>query len=142
MHLLAQPLVALCVLILLTVIAHYMWIQFQVGKLRIATGLAAPAVTGDPDFERAYRVQANSVEQLAVFLPCYMILLLVTGLKGNDMFMWVTVALGLLYLLGRVIYARGYMADPSKRGPGAMISFGVNFLILLALVIQFLMYLF
>lgn len=142
MYLLAQPLVALCVLILLTVIAHYMWIQFQVGKLRIAKGLEAPAVTGDPDFERAYRAQANSVEQLAVFLPCYMILLLVTGLKGNDMFMWVTVALGLLYLVGRVLYARGYMADPSKRGPGAMITFAINLLMLVALVIQFLMYLF
>ena len=142
MYLLAQPLVALCVLILLTILAHYMVIQFQVGKQRMAKGIEAPATTGDPEFERAFRVQANSLEQLAVFLPCYLILLLVTGLKGSDTFLWVTVALGVLYLVGRVLYARGYMAQASKRGPGAMITFAVNLLMLLALAIQFLMYLF
>ena len=141
-QMLAQPQVALCVLLLLAVIAHYMWIQLTVGRLRVAKGIEAPAVTGNPEFERAFRVQANSLEQLAIFLPCYMILLVVTGLHGNEVFLWITVALGFLYLLGRVLYARGYFAEASKRMPGAAITFLVNLLMLLALAVQFLMFLF
>ena len=141
-QMLAEPLVALSVVLLLSVIAHYMWIQLTVGRLRIAKGIEAPAVTGDPEFERAFRVQANSVEQLAIFLPCYMILLVLTGLQGNEVFLWITVALGLLYLIGRVLYARGYMAEASKRAIGAAITFLVNALMVLALFVQFLMFLF
>lgn len=140
--LLSEPLVALSVLILLSVIAHYMWIQLRVGRLRMAKGIEAPAVTGDPEFERAFRVQANSVEQMAIFLPCYMILVVVTGLQGNEVFLWITVALGFLYLVGRVLYARTYMADASKRTVGAAITFLVNALMMLALFVQFLMFIF
>ncbi len=140
--LLSQPLVALSILLLLSVIAHYMWIQIRVGKLRIDKGIVAPATTGDAEFERAFRVQANSVEQMAVFLPCYMILLVVTGLQGNEVFLWITVVLGFLYLVGRVLYARTYMADAAKRTPGSAISFLVNALMMLALFIQFLMFIF
>ena len=141
-QLLAEPLVALSVLLLLAVVAHYMWVQLTVGRLRVAKGIEAPAVTGDPEFERAFRVQANSVEQLAIFLPCYMILLVLTGVQGNEVFLWITVALGFLYLVGRVLYARTYMADASKRTAGAAITFLVNALMLLALVVQFLLFLF
>ncbi len=49
---------------LLGVIIHYMWIQLRVGRLCMTGDIAAPTTTGDPEFERAFRVQANSVEQL------------------------------------------------------------------------------
>ncbi len=141
MYVLAQPLVALCFLIVLVILGHYMWIQLRVGQLRIAKGIKAPAITGDPEFERALRVQANSVEQFTVFLPSYLILVGVTALKGAEIFLWVAVALGVLYFIGRFLYARNYMADASKRAPGAMLTFAVNALIVLALFVQFLMYL-
>ncbi len=141
-QLLAEPLVALSVLLLLAVIAHYMWLQTAVSRLRVAKSIEAPAVTGDPEFERAFRAQANSLEMLAVFLPCYMILILLTGLLGNEVFLWITVALGFLYLVGRVLYVRTYMMDATKRGVGAVMSFMVNALMVLALCVQFLMFLF
>ncbi len=141
-RLLAEPLVALSVLMLLSVIIHYMWIQLRVGRLRMIRGIAAPATTGDPEFERAFRVQANSVEQLAVFLPCYMILIVVTALQRGEQFLWVTVVLGFIYLIGRVLYARAYMQDAAKRGLGAIITFVVQALMMLALIIQFLLMLY
>src|SRR5690625_7314259 len=39
------------------------------GRARMKYGIKAPAVTGHPGFERAYRVQMNTLEQTVLFLP-------------------------------------------------------------------------
>ena len=95
-----------------------------VGKSRQQTGVKAPATTGDPVFERYYRVQQNSVENAVVFIPALWL------------FNWywdprIGSAIGLLYLISRFMYLRGYVADPSKRGKG----FGLGFLCEIVLVI-------
>jgi len=40
-------------------------------------------------------------------------------------------ALGLVFVLGRALYARGYVLDPAKRGPGFLLTIAANFLLLL-----------
>ena len=42
---------------------------FKVGRARGRYGVKAPAITGNEIFERHFRVQQNTLEQLMVFLP-------------------------------------------------------------------------
>jgi len=95
---------------LLTVILLFgtMW---AVGHARGKYGVKAPATSGDPAFERAYRVQMNTLEQTVMFLPSL-------WLAANYGFTgWAGVA-GLVWIIGRVWYAVAYLADAGKRGPG------------------------
>ena len=87
-----------------------------VGLARGRYGISAPAVTGHPDFERAFRVQQNTLESLIMHLPA----LWLFAVYVSDQ--WASI-LGAAWIAGRVLYARGYMLEASKRGPGMMISF-------------------
>ena len=89
------------------------------GQARGRFGVAAPATTGHPVFERYFRVQMNTIEQLVLFLP---------GLFGFAVFVSPTwaAALGLVFVVGRAVYARGYIEDPAKRGPGFLLTFVAN----------------
>ena len=62
-------------------------------------------------FERAYRVQMNTLEQLVGFLPA----LLIAGVYWPQA---VVAAVGAVYLVGRFLYAHEYLGDPAKRAPG------------------------
>ncbi|TPG10606.1 MAPEG family protein [Rhodanobacter glycinis] len=95
---------------LLTVLLLFgtMW---AVGHARGKYGIKAPATSGDPAFERAYRVQMNTLEQTVMFLP-------LLWLAANYGFSgWAGVA-GLVWIVGRIWYAMAYLADAGKRGPG------------------------
>ncbi|MBV9991821.1 MAG: MAPEG family protein [Alphaproteobacteria bacterium] len=104
---------------IVTVIAllMYFWTGFRVGGMRSKHGIKAPAVTGNFEFECAYRVQMNTLEQMVMFLPLLWL--------SNAYFMawpYLTGALGLVWVVGRIVYAIGYMQDPSKREAGFIIS--------------------
>ncbi len=86
-----------------------------VGRARARAGLKAPATTGDPQFERYYRVQHNTLEQLAIFIPSL-------WMFGYYVDARIGAALGLVFIVGRVIYLRGYVADPAARGPGFVVG--------------------
>ena len=86
-----------------------------VGKARGTYGVKAPAVSGNEMFERYYRVQMNTLEVLVLFVPG---LWLAAGHLDDQ---WI-VLLGAVYLIGRVVYFRAYVADPAKRGPGFSMS--------------------
>lgn len=88
----------------------------MVALARRKTGLKAPAVTGHPDFERAYRVQVNSLEWAPVMLPS----LWLCALFVSD---WLAAALGVVWVAGRVVYMLGYLKAADRRGPGFMIQF-------------------
>ena len=95
---------------LLTVLLLFgtMW---AVSHARGKYGIKAPATSGDPAFERAYRVQMNTLEQTVMFLP-------LLWLAANYGFSgWAGVA-GLVWIVGRIWYAMAYLADAGKRGPG------------------------
>lgn len=86
-----------------------------VGRARVKYGVPAPAITGHPVFERYYRVHYNTMEQLVCLVPG--MLLFATYVNAAA-----AAGLGLVYLLGRIVYLRGYVADPAKRGAGFGIS--------------------
>jgi glutathione S-transferase len=86
-----------------------------VGWARVKFGVEAPAVTGDPMFERYYRVHYNTLEQIVIFIPA--ILLFATYIDA----LWAAI-LGLVYLVGRIIYFRSYIKEPAKRGAGYGVS--------------------
>ena len=96
-------------------IALYFFTCIQVAKARAAFGIKAPAITGNENFERAHRVQMNTVEQMVFFLPALWLYALLLSDKGAAVG-------GLIWVVGRVIYAVAYIGDPAKRGPGIMIS--------------------
>lgn len=103
---------------------QYIAFAVAVGRARGRTGVSAPATTGNPEFERYYRVQMNTLELLIAFIPAmYMFGAYISSL-------WAA-ALGSLYLCGRVLYFNAYVHDPGKRGLG----FGLSMLPVLALLI-------
>ncbi|TAD87448.1 MAG: MAPEG family protein [Alphaproteobacteria bacterium] len=94
----------------------YLWTGIACGRARVVHSVAAPAVTGHPIFERAYRVQMNTLEQLAFALPAVWLL------GWTLSYTWAAAA-AVVWCIGRVWYALAYVADPTKRGPGFLISF-------------------
>ena len=98
------------------------------GRARARYDVSAPATTGHPVFERYFRVQQNTGEQLLVFLPSL-------WLFGHFVNPLVGAGLGVVFLVGRVIYLRGYVSDPEKRGPGFLIGFLASTLLALGGVI-------
>jgi len=97
---------------------------FLVGAARGKYGVTAPAVSGDPIFERYYRVQQNTLEQLATFLPA----ITVYGFYGNPQ---LAAGLGGVFIIGRAIYAVAYIKDPSKRGLGFILGWLATVLMIL-----------
>jgi len=91
----------------------------RVARSRTQHGVNAPAMSGHPLFERALRVQMNTLEQFVVFLPALWLATLYFHMIG-----WLPGILGFVWSIGRLIYAAGYMADPEKRH----IGFGITFL--------------
>ena len=102
-------------LMTLLAVLWYVVTGVQVGRARTKYKVAAPATTGDPAFERAYRVQMNELEQLVAFLPAMWIY----AWFGNPRY--AAIACG-VWIAGRVIYALGYWADANKRHLGFAIS--------------------
>jgi len=97
---------------------------FKVGSARGRYGVKAPAITGNEIFERLFRVQQNTLEQLIAFLPGIY-------LFSHYFSPLVAAALGVLYLVGRELYAYSYVKDPAKRGLG----YGLTFLPMVILVV-------
>jgi len=87
----------------------------RVSLARIRYKIAAPATTGHAMFERTYRVQQNTLEQLVLFLPAFW--LFVTRVSP----LWGSV-LGALWLIGRVVYMVSYERNPDSRGPGFILA--------------------
>ena len=124
------PPTLLAATITLLAVFLYFFVTFRVGQMRGKHDIRAPATSGHPEFDRAYRVQMNTLEQLALFLPLLWLAAIFPVLGG-----WIAVALGLVWLIARVLYARAYMADPDKRVVGAgLTGLATISLLILALV--------
>jgi hypothetical protein len=82
-----------------------------VGRARVLYEIPAPAITGHEIFERYYRVHYNTMEQLVKFVPGML-------LFGYYINATAAAVLGVVFIVGRVVYLRAYVADPAKRGPG------------------------
>jgi glutathione S-transferase len=108
----SQPATAAVTLIALVI---YFYTIIAVARARGQYGIKAPAVTGNEHFERAYRVQMNTLEQMALFLPALWLYAAYVSDRGAAVG-------GLIWVVGRVIYALAYVRDPASRGPGAMVT--------------------
>ena len=93
----------------------YFLISFQVGKARETYGIKAPAISGNPDFERVFRVQMNTLEWMPIFLPA----LWLFAIYVSDA---MAAALGVVWIVGRILYMIGYTKAANKRGPGFAIQ--------------------
>jgi uncharacterized membrane protein YecN with MAPEG domain len=102
-------------LVTLASVLFYSWLGFSVAKARGQYKIAAPATTGHPVFERVYRVQMNTLEWMAIYLPCLWLFAYYVSDAG-------AAALGLVWLVGRVLYKRGYEEAPEKRSLGFAIQ--------------------
>src|SRR5664280_2526191 len=92
-------------------IALYFFTSIRVAKARQAFGIKAPAITGNPDFERVFRVQMNTLEWLPIFLPS----LWLFAIYISDP---VAAAVGVVWIAGRFLYMTGYSRAAEKRGRG------------------------
>ena len=94
---------------------QFVWFAMLVGQARGKYGIKAPAVTGNEIFERHFRVQQNTLELLILFVP---------GLYLFSHYfnpLWAA-GLGVVYLIGRQLYASSYVKDPSSRSAGYGLS--------------------
>ena len=89
----------------------YFFTSIRVSKARAAFGIKAPAITGNPDFERVFRVQMNTLEWLPIFLPS----LWLFAIHVSDL---LAAAIGLVWIAGRILYIVSYSQAANKRGPG------------------------
>ncbi|MDO8400351.1 MAG: MAPEG family protein [Bradyrhizobium sp.] len=94
----------------------YLVVSLNVARARGKYGVKAPAVTGNEYFERAYRVQMNTLEQMVFFLPSMWLYAILSTDK-------VAAVGGLIWVVGRVIYSVSYIRNPASRGVGFTISF-------------------
>jgi glutathione S-transferase len=92
-------------------IALYFYTSILVARARVKFGIKAPAITGNDDFERVFRVQMNTLEWLPIFLPS----LWLFAIYISDP---VAAAIGLLWIAGRALYMTGYSQAANKRGRG------------------------
>ena len=98
--------------------------SLQVGRARGKSGISPPAMTGDALLERAIRVQSNTLE----WLPIFLVSLWLFAIYWNEL---VAAGMGVVWIVGRLIYAIGYMAGPGKRSTGFLIQFLASGVLLL-----------
>ena len=111
---LAAPATLLTALVTLLAILVALGTAILVARTRRTTGVAPPAMSGDPRLERALRVQGNTVEGFIIFLPALWLAALY--FQG-----WVPPIIGLVWCVGRIVYAAGYMAHAERRHIGFLI---------------------
>ena len=114
----------LVALVTLLSLLFFLWTLMRDGRARGTFGVAAPATTGHPEFERHFRVQMNTLEGLALFLPS----LWLFAFYWSDM---IAAGLGGVWILGRIVYTLAYVKEPKSRSAG----FGIQALAMLVLLI-------
>jgi len=114
------PVAAVTLLVCIVYFLMAVWVS----RTHRRTGIMAPAMTGDPLLERTVRAHANTLEWMPIFLPS---LWLFAIFWRADVAAW----LGLLWLLGRIVYFVGYVGSPSGRSLGFFIQAMAAFALLL-----------
>lgn len=106
---------ALVTIIIMLSLIEYMIFGGYVGWARAKFGIKAPATTGHAVFERYYRVHINTLENLIIFIPS--IIAFATYIHAE-----IAAGLGFVFIIGRIIYFRGYIKEPKARHMGSLIS--------------------
>lgn len=111
-------------IVLALALAEFFFLGLAVAKARGTYKVPAPATTGHEVFERYFRVQMNTLEQLVIFVPSLL-------LFGRYVSPWVAALLGVVFIIGRAVYFRGYVRAAEGRHFGFMLSVIPNVTLLL-----------
>ena len=111
-------------LIVLLALLQYIWFTMRVGLGRGKYKIDAPACAGEESFERLFRVQQNTMEQLIVFVPATFAFAYYLSP------LWV-LAPGVVFILGRFLYSGEYTSDPKTRTPGMGLTLLANVVLVL-----------
>ena len=117
------------IIVVVLALIQYSVFGILVGRARGKYNVPAPAVGGDPVFERYFRVQQNTAEQIIIFLPAIF-------LASNLWDPIYAAGLGVVYLVGRVLYLRSYVSDPKSRAAGFALTFLPSVIMLIASLIS------
>jgi len=98
--------------VVLLAVLEYLWFGVMVGNARERYSVPAPAITGNEMFERYFRVQQNTLELLPLFIPSIYIF-------ARYISPFWAAGIGLVFILGRAVYAAGYGASELGTGHGA-----------------------
>jgi len=106
-------------LIVMLALVEYVWFTMRVGMSREKLGIEAPKTVGDERFERLFRIQMNTLEQLVIFIPATYAFAAYVSTKWVWLF-------GALFIVGRLMYSAAYLGDPKKRAPGMAMTLLAN----------------
>jgi glutathione S-transferase len=101
--------------VILLAVILYFWTGFRVGQARMKFKIKAPATTGNPDFERVFRIQMNMLEWMPIFLPAILLAAIYVSDIGAAL-------LGIVWIAGRGLYMRGYTEAAEKRETGFFVQ--------------------
>jgi uncharacterized membrane protein YecN with MAPEG domain len=99
---------------LLSLICYFVT-SAQVARARIRYGVKLPAIAGNTDFERVFRVQMNTLEWMPIFLPS----LWLFAIYISDAY---AALAGAVWIAGRIVYMIGYTQSVPRRSPGFFIQ--------------------
>ena len=105
----------LTALVTLLAILVYFYSSILVSRARGKFGVKLPAISGNPDFERVFRAQMNTLEWLPIFLAA----LWLFAVYVSDA---IAAAIGLVWVIGRILYVLGYAQAVAKRSLGFAIQ--------------------
>jgi uncharacterized membrane protein YecN with MAPEG domain len=115
---------ALVHLVIGLALIEFFLFALAVARARTTYHVPAPATAGNEVFERYFRVQMNTLEQLMVFIPGML-------LFGHYVSAWLAAALGLMFILGRALYFFGYVKSAPGRHRGFLLSVIPNAVLLI-----------
>ena len=119
------PLVYLTILLSLV---QFLYFTLRAGITRGKYKIDAPNTTGNETWERIFRVQQNTMEQLIMFIPGILLFAHYVSPK------WALVP-GVLFIIGRQIFSHLYVNNPPKRAPGMALSMLSNVTLILGSIV-------
>jgi glutathione S-transferase len=93
----------------------YFYMGLRVAQARTRFGVPVPAITGNEDFERQFRVQANTLEWLPLFLASLWLFAFYWDVR-------VATGAGIVWIIGRILYMTGYSKAAAARSPGFLVQ--------------------
>jgi len=115
-------------LVIALALVEFFLFGVAVARARARYNIPAPATSGNEVFERYFRVQMNTLEQLVIFVPSVL-------LFARYVNAYAAAVLGVLFLIGRALYFQGYVRSAAGRHVGFILSAIPNLALLIGAII-------